>query len=944
MTGQLAKGLYTYRDMGKKKNQDSYDNALQRIAKEVDAQTGELDLSNLHLSSLPPELSVLKKLARLYLGGNELTELPREIGSLTELKLLTLDNNRLTSLPPEIGFLTKLTDLRLAHSQVTALPPEIGKLTALTELGLHDNRLESLPPEIGALTSLKILWLGANRLTALPAEIGSLAALEELYLQDNQLTSVPSEIGSLTALTFLVLRNNQLSALPPEIGLLRSLNGLYIPGNDLSSLPSELRNLEHMDVLVLHRNPRLGLSPSLLGPDPGSERVVGYFPSASSILDAYFGRQSADARPLNEVKLVLVGRGGAGKTSLVRALRGQPFRANEGSTPGIALSDLTLESCPGGDVTAHVWDFAGQVITHALHQFFFSVRSVYVLALTGRENSEREDAEYWLRLIKAFGTEEDGQCAPVIVALNKWDLKGCRPKIDRGALKERYPFIQEFVEVDCKKPRGIGKLTKALKLAVKELKWVREPFRGLWDDVRRELTSSRKTAAYLSYDEFRRVCRSHGIDNESEQDSLSEILHNLGSALNYRNDPRLHEATVLKPQWLTKNVYTLVRKAEGQAGVLRRADIDAALAKVTEPKMRDYLVRLMERFEIAYRSRTVSPATWLVPQALPDIQPKGAEEFAKIDDATRLRFTYEALPEGLVARAIVRLHEFVEEVRGKKRQWASGAILARDGARALLRTEPERRLTVTVDGPIDARRQLAGLCQSELRDIHSEIPGLDPDEETQVDGEWVRTATLEADEISHTKTGVATSHGTTTIDPADANNAFSKKAARVDDIWKPTAFICYSKSNINQRKQLESQLKILKNEGLLARHWHDRMIDAGDGWHPRIQRELSDADLILVLISADSLSTDYITEIEIPKAMELHDAGSAIVIPIILQACRWDKTRLGSLQAIPEKGVPIARWRRPADAWKSVADELAKVCETLLGSDGAGRRVHDRKR
>ena len=60
----------------------------------------------------------------------------------------------------------------------------------------------------------------------------------------------------------------------------------------------------------------------------------------------------------------------------MRALRDQPFRESEESTPGIALCDWVMDGCKGESVTAHVWDFAGQVITHALHQFFFSVRSV----------------------------------------------------------------------------------------------------------------------------------------------------------------------------------------------------------------------------------------------------------------------------------------------------------------------------------------------------------------------------------------------------------------------------------------------------------------------------------------------------------------------------------------------------------------------------------------
>lgn len=94
------------------------------------------------------------------------------------------------------------------------------------------------------------------------------------------------------------------------------------------------------------------------------------------------------------------------------------------------------------------------------------------------------------------------------------------------------------------------------------------------------------------------------------------------------------------------------------------------------------------------------------------------------------------------------------------------------------------------------------------------------------------------------------------VNPAEPNNAFSEKPARFEDIWKPTVFISYSKSNVTQRKRLESELKMLMNEGLLARHWHDRMIDPGDEWDAKIQRELAEADVVIVLVNAAALSTN----------------------------------------------------------------------------------------
>ncbi len=270
----------------------------------------------------------------------------------------------------------------------------------------------------------------------MPPEIGELTALGVLLLWGNQIATLPPEIGKLTNLTELVLSDNKLTTLPPEIGQLTALRQLYLGSNQLATLPEQLRELPKLKYLFLHDNPALQLPPSVLGPDPRSAMgLTEWHGSAKSILDFYFGRQSAQSRLLNEVKLLVVGRGGAGKTTTVRALRGESFQDGEKTTPGIALCDWTMDGCKGKPVTAHVWDFAGQVVTHALHQFFFSERSLYVVVLTGRENNEREDAEYWLRLIKAFGTDELGNGPPVIVALNKWDVPGAPEDRSRRAAR-----------------------------------------------------------------------------------------------------------------------------------------------------------------------------------------------------------------------------------------------------------------------------------------------------------------------------------------------------------------------------------------------------------------------------------------------------------------------------------------------------------------------------
>ena len=192
------------------------------------------------------------------------------------------------------------------------------------QLSLHGLGLTALPPEIGKLTKLRVLYLGANHLTTLPPEIGQLKSLEYLAVDYNRLSHLPASIGQLIQLQQLYLSENQLATLPPTIGNLTSLKVLAVKENRLVSLPSELRLLRRLGHLSLAGNPKLELSPSVLGWGEDFSRA-----RVRSILDFYFKRKAGRTRPLNEVKLILVGRGGAGKTSTVRALLDKPFREGE---------------------------------------------------------------------------------------------------------------------------------------------------------------------------------------------------------------------------------------------------------------------------------------------------------------------------------------------------------------------------------------------------------------------------------------------------------------------------------------------------------------------------------------------------------------------------------------------------------------------------------------
>ncbi|WP_213152361.1 leucine-rich repeat domain-containing protein [Neochlamydia sp. AcF95] len=170
----------------------------------------DLNLFEISLTFLPPELFQLSQLQWLKLDGSQLTNLPSVIKHLSQLQSLSLNGNQLTSLPSVIGQLSYLQTLDLSHNQLTVIPIEIGRLSQLQNLFLNGNQLTSLPSVIGQLSYLQTLDLSCNKLTALPSTMGQLSQLRNLFLNGNQLTTIPARIRQLPHLWRLKVDGNPL--------------------------------------------------------------------------------------------------------------------------------------------------------------------------------------------------------------------------------------------------------------------------------------------------------------------------------------------------------------------------------------------------------------------------------------------------------------------------------------------------------------------------------------------------------------------------------------------------------------------------------------------------------------------------------------------------------------------------------------------------------------
>lgn len=280
----------------------------------------------------------------------------------------------------------------------------------------------------------------------------------------------------------------------------------------------------------------------------------------------------------------------------------------------------------------HVWDFGGQEIMHATHQFFLTDRSIYMLVLDGRGGQQETEADYWLRIITSFAPE-----SPVVVVLNK--IRKDPFDLNRRALQDKYPQIKAFVETDCDntnvkaqpgaKGLGIDELRKAIARETNRLPDLRAAFPAAWFEIKEKLSKSKKN--FLSFVEYRAICAEYGEQDEGAQESLATHLHRLGIALNFREDRRLRDTHVLNPHWVTEGIYGLLNSARLTAakGELRVEDLKKELDQTRYPKkMHQFLLDLMEKFELCFGFPT--GGRYLIPELLDPQQPKEADKFESI--------------------------------------------------------------------------------------------------------------------------------------------------------------------------------------------------------------------------------------------------------------------------------------------------------------------------
>lgn len=824
----------------------------------------------------------------------------------------------LSKIPDSVRELTHLRTLDLSNNKIESIPAWISELTLLEQLYLNSNPLHTIPTTIGRLSNLHELIIAGGSASAAIESIGELTGLQRLVLVNLGLRGVPSWIRDLRLLESLNLDRNPLGVVPDWIGELTELEILSLNGANLLALPGSLRTLTKLISLNIRENPGLRLPFEIEKSSPA--RILAY----------YFLTADPEARqPLNEFKLVLVGRGGVGKTTLVHRLLTDQFKIFR-RTPGIKITKWPLK-ISGEGARAHIWDFGGQEIMHGTHRFFMTERALYLVLLSGREGTEDQDAEYWLSLVRSFAGD-----VPVIVLLHKSDDYPF--ELNRALLQEKHGRIF-FLATDSETGRGISELRDQITQLAGALPGLKASWPTAWRQVKDDLP--RKKKSWLTFADFCAFCKQRGVDSPSDQEALAGYLHDLGLMLAYRRDDTLRKFGVLNPQWATKGIYQMLnaRTIRDAGGTFTIKSFHEVLPATAYPEsLHAFLLALMIRFRLCHPLDTRGNK-YLIPELLGKEEPPLEADFPPAECLSFVYHYASVLPEGLLPRFIVETYVH----REPKHAWRSGAILERANCRAMVRGDLQARtVTIRVAGVGNGRRELLGIIREHFERIHASyeklpvtakvpVPG---HPEIQIDhddllayeqaGEslitWPIGGRIERFEVAKLLDGVDL--------PGVPR---SPRRVGFEGTWKsqPLAtFVAYSRKDTSFLDQLRAALVPHERVGDL-KLWWDALAEPGQDWEPEILGRLERAQIVILLLSNDFLQSSYCMDKELPRALERRESGECEVIPIVVRACRYDKLDLGKILAIRPGDKSIDEHDKRDPAWEQVTRQIDRVIERI---------------
>ncbi|XP_070196653.1 uncharacterized protein [Littorina saxatilis] len=693
------------------------------------------------LKELPPNISTCHQLEKVVIKDSAIATLSADIFQIEDLMVLELHNLPLRALPSSFPTSSWLSKLTLRGLQLREVPSALGNLTELVELDLNYNALTNLPMELSKLQHLRVLHLcGMPWLTmegsqsSLPLDKYSAWFEEHRYLKtfleqekilklfhdfDTNKNGMldADEIAALNVHLFWDvprigskdINDEEFGGIPPVIFTLAALEELHLDHQAVTAVPLHMCRLQNLAVLSLANNPLLESLPGSLGHLPSLKTIrLLSCPSLRTppnevvsrgveSVKAYLKRLAGGFTECRRTKLMFVGLGGAGKTSLLRALMSGSKKTegtkNEDITDGILIQPWTVKNDAGVEITYNTWDFAGQTLYYNTHQFFLSKRAVYLLLWSTRQGYEHS-LEFWLSSIASHAPK-----TPIFVVGTHCDQVH-KAEVPMTELRERYPQIAGFHFVSSLVGTGIVQLEKDLLKVTLEQKNMGEKVPQVWLSLEKKILASRTSSSLLAWDKIREYGMEVGIYDEKDTKEAIQFLHELGTVQYFDND-FLRSIVVINPQWIVNVMACVVSVKNSPIQESNGRLLHKFIPKIWNEYPKDlhqWLLQLTEEFDLTFPlpKDDVNIVPCLLPQEEPaEVQSLWPSVEGKNVRESKMVYKFAYLPAGLFNRVQVRLFQFSDG----KLIWKKGSMLKKNRHHALIKQIGEHELLVKVQGP-----------------------------------------------------------------------------------------------------------------------------------------------------------------------------------------------------------------------------------------------------
>ncbi|CAH6878082.1 Ras family protein [Vibrio chagasii] len=545
-------------------------------------------------------------------------------------------------------------------------------------------------------------------------------SVENLDISHSNLTDI-SFIEKLVNLKRLDISYNPIENLPKNLP--ESLNTVIAKKCNIINIPSEYNNNFTIDIERRHLFDREAEGFLLVCDNPIESPPVEIIKNGKEATNEYFSSMRGPTSQLNEAKIIFVGDGAVGKTSLMKRLVHDQFDNKESQTDGIEIEPYKVMLDEGCCVKASIWDFGGQQILQATHQLFLSKRSIYVLVVEDRKNDlhKDQDIEQWLTQVNSLGGRP-----PILVVKNKID-ENPRSDIQVQRLQSKFPNIVGFHEVSCETKHGLEQLHKALTECIRTLPMRKIELPKNWLDVKNNLKCQADKQDLLHLNNYTNLCDKYGINTKTARETLLKLLHDLGEVIAF-DELKYHDTAILNPHWITEGVYALIRsdKLAENNGVISLSEAQKSLDNYSEhhrfENKAQYILDAMKTFELCHR--TIENDTYLIPSLLPPQINLNLSEWA-VEEDERIGFIFKfehLLPPPLMPMLLVKLHE---HIHGDKR-WRTGAIITPSHIDAKAKIDMDKvakEIRLIIIG--SDRRDLLILLRSEINTLVRKLADVD---------------------------------------------------------------------------------------------------------------------------------------------------------------------------------------------------------------------------